>query len=102
MEGRAKGRAGVRNVLADAEITAENVDRGERVRVIQRVRDALSGMSRDDKDPVLRTFDVVPTPEDAWASGPSRTGYRHGALTVPTSPFGRTDAQTHPKYQEPL
>jgi hypothetical protein len=62
----------------------------------------LSGMSRDDKDPVLRTFDVVPTPEDAWASGPSRTGYRHGALTVPHAPSDGPTPRPTPSTKRPF
>lgn len=51
------------------------MDRGQRIRVIQRVRDSLGEMPKEDEDLVLETFGVGARPEDDWGNGPTLTSW---------------------------
>lgn len=49
------------------------MDKGTRVRVIQRVRTALTEMSWEDRDLILSTFELGALPENPYGDGPTLT-----------------------------
>ncbi|WP_277246176.1 hypothetical protein [Micrococcus terreus] len=57
------------------------MDKGTRIRVIQRVRDALTSMTWEDQDLILSTFEVGELPDNPYGDGPTLTQWLNSNIT---------------------